>query len=159
MTRMIADRFEIPKPNNDIDTVPGDYGLPIIGHTLKFLLDPRGSVKEIFKKYGEVTKVNIFYKKAILFLGPDATQEILRDPDNNFSAKLAWAEFFGDLAVKSLTMMDFDEHRTNRRLMLSAFKKGAIESYLPVMKGVIDRDSDTWAELPQPKLFPLINST
>ena len=59
MTRQIAGRFDIPKPNQTIDSVPGDYGIPILGHTLKFLLNPRGSVKEIYKKYGEVSKVNI----------------------------------------------------------------------------------------------------
>ena len=156
MTRMIAGRFNIPKPNQKIDSVPGDYGIPILGHTLKFLLNPRGSVKEIYEKYGEVSKVSIFYNKAIVFLGPDATQEILRDTNSNFSAKLAWAEFFGDLAVRSLTMMDFDEHKLNRRLMQSAFKKQAINSYLPNMTRVMEEDSRHWADLENPKAFPLI---
>lgn len=156
MTRLVANRFEIPRANQQIEEIPGSYGLPFFGQTLQFLLNPRGTVKDRYEQHGAVSKVNVFYNKAVLFLGPEATQKILQDRDNNFSAKLAWADFFGDFAVKGLSMLDLDEHRIHRRIMQSAFKKQALDSYLPIMGSVIDEETQDWEKLPNFEAFLII---
>lgn len=147
---------EIPSPNQIIDTVPGTYGLPLLGHTVKFLKDPRGAVKEMYELYGSVCRISIFYNRAILFLGADATQVILQDREQNFSAKLAWGEMLGDLSVDSLTLKDFDEHRLHRRIIQAAFKKNAMQSYLPVMNDVISGGIEHWAKEEKFKFYPQV---
>src|SRR5690606_34323105 len=79
----------IHQPNCEkLDHIPGDFGLPVLGHTFSYLKDPLPWTQERYKKYGLLQKVSTTGTKGLLALGPDLVQQVLLDTERNFSSKM-----------------------------------------------------------------------
>lgn len=145
-------------PNGALDHIPGDRGLPILGHTLGFLSNIHEETNRAYQKYGLVYRRHILFQEGIALLGPDANQAIMQDPDQCFSSTLAWNPVLDQIFPNGLMLKDFGEHRYHRRILQSAFKKAAIESYLHPMAHHISTGLDSWPKQQSIQFLPRIKS-
>lgn len=133
--------------NTNLSNIPGDTGLPILGHTIPFLKDPLKWAQQQYKKYGPVMKVRTLGLNGVLVLGPDLTQKTLLDPGGDFSSRMGFKErsgkFFGD---NSLIMEDFGHHKHQRRIMQGAFKVDSLKLYTEQINDIYQRAMGDWQQ-------------
>jgi len=128
-----------------LDNVPGERGLPVLGSTLAVLRDLHGLAQRHLREYGPVSRIRLLGQGGLLVSGADLTQRIFQDPDQCFSAEKGYDKQLGTFYPRGLLLMDFDEHRTNRRLMQGAFKVEALQRYVELMQSLVERHVDEWA--------------
>lgn len=133
-----------PKENTDIPGVPGKWGMPVFGDTFSYIRDSRKWVDGHQQQYGSLFKVNAFFIKGVVALGPEALQFVMQDMEGNFSSALGWAPFFSQLFPSSLPMRDGADHKYNRRIVQEAFKKEAMVDYVDVINPVVDAQLKLW---------------
>ena len=135
----------IHQPNcNDLDHIPGDYGLPVIGHTISYVKDPFIWAQERYKKYGLLQRVSTIGMRAVLAMGPDLAQQILLDTERNFSSKMGFGDRVQKFFEGSLIMEDFDHHKHQRRIVQNAFKNEALQHYTKEINRIYDRALNEW---------------
>jgi cytochrome P450 len=146
------DYLQLPRmPNSKLSHIPGDNGqLPILGDTLPFLKDYLGLVREKTAKYGPIYWSSALLQKTLVLLGPEYNELVLKNSEKIFSSKLAWDPLLDRLFPNGLMMRDFDEHRFQRKILQSAFKKEALTGYLDVM---LPRLEQGVADFPKNKTF------
>jgi cytochrome P450 len=142
-----------PPRRNSLTHIPGDEGWPIIGKTLQVLADPKGHVEGNAAKYGLVYRTNVFGYPNVVLLGPEANEFVLFDQTKLFSSALGWEKVLGLLFPRGLMLMDFDEHRQNRRALSVAFKAGPMKSYLAGLDRGIAARVAQWKATPGAMLF------
>src|SRR5262245_6128804 len=118
---------ELPLP-------PGSSGLPLLGETLPFLRDPFGFIQARMGG-GAIARTHLLGQNAVLLAGPDACEkwldENLVQRDGSFPPHVL--KLFGG---RSLPLLDGEEHRSRRSLVMQAFTPEALASYLPVLEGL-----------------------
>ena len=146
-------------PAAGLDTVghlPGASGLPFLGHALEFVRDPRGLTRDFHARYGACYRTQFTGVIAVVLLGEDALELVLRDRDEAFSSELGWGFSLGRLFPNGLMLRDFGEHRHHRRIMQSAFRKSALEAYLEGMSARFAEGLPRWADARDFRFYPRI---
>lgn len=131
--------------NNNLDHIPGDYGLPVIGHTIGYLKDPLPWAQERYKKFGPLQRVSSTGLRAVLALGPDLAQQVMLDTERNFSSKMGFHDRVQKIFEGSLIMEDYEHHKHQRRIVQAAFKNDALQHYTREINRIYDRALDEWA--------------
>lgn len=137
------------KATRQLDHIPGDYGLPLIGYTREFFTDLPGLIDRKAAQYGPVHKSATVFQRGINLLGPEANQFILNDKERNFSSKSAWDVILDRLFPNGLMLRDFDDHRFHRRILQDAFKKPVLAQYADRMNAVVSDGIERWPRLDQ----------
>ncbi|HQQ62522.1 MAG TPA: cytochrome P450 [Pseudomonadales bacterium] len=132
--------------NQDLRGIPGDMGLPVIGHNIGFIKDTFAFADRAYKLYGPLSTMNSFGLKGVLALGPDLAQQIFLDPGRDFSSKMGFQDRVGRFMNDSLAMLDFEHHRHQRRLMQSAFKNEAMQLYTDRINFIYRRALAEWSQ-------------
>lgn len=117
----------------NLDHIPGEYGMPVLGKTFEILTDMQKMVMDHYVRFGEVSRINLGGQRGLLVMGPENLKQVYLDPDRNFSTEMGYAERLGRFYKGGLLLRDFDEHRTQRRIFQSAFKNQAMKGYVDVM--------------------------
>jgi cytochrome P450 len=146
------------KDNKDLANIPGSYGLPLVGDTFRFVMDPFPVLDERYKRYGAVSKANMTFQKFVVCLGPEYIQELMLDNNQSFSARMGYDAPLGDFFAGGLLMRDFAEHKFHRRIMQSAFKTDAMRTYVDLMRPIIDAQLDQWAGQSDFHFYPNIKT-
>lgn len=145
-------------PQRNLDAFPGDYGLPVFGHTFAFLRDIQSLVDERARRYGPVFRQSIMFQRGLVLLGPDANEFVLRDQAHVFSSRAAWSPLLDKLFTNGLMLRDFADHKFHRRMLQQAFKKPALASYLAGMNPRIDAGIQQWPQKQSFHFFEEIKS-
>ncbi|MGF1479419.1 MAG: cytochrome P450 [Cyanophyceae cyanobacterium] len=132
---------------------PGSFGFPLIGETLSFLNDPDFAEKRR-RKYGAIFKTNILGRPTVVMTGPEANRFLLATHMHKFSWREGWPPTFKELLGKSLFLMEGEEHKRNRKLLMPAFHGAALSNYISTMEQVIQRYLHKWEELESLTWFP-----
>ncbi len=148
--------YKTAPDNHDLSHIPGDFGWPVIGHTLALVNDFYGFIDQRIQKYGPVSRLGLAGFKGVLLVDPDMYQRIYLDRDKSFSAEMGYAGSLGRFYSGALLLRDHDEHRYHRRLMQTAFKNDAMRGYLQTMNPLIDDAVATWGDKPNFHFFPEI---
>jgi len=136
---------QLPRmPQRKLEDIPGDYGWPLLGHTVPFLKDYQKMVTEHAAQHGLVFKGSVLFQRGVTLLGPDANEFVLKDPEHAFSSRAAWNPILEKLFTDGLMLRDFADHKFHRRIMQQAFKKPALASYLDRMNSHIGSELDNW---------------
>ena len=131
-----------------IRDIPGEDGLPFIGNTLRMLKDPVGFGKRMIDTYGPVFRNNAFGGPTVSMIGPEANELVLFDRDRVFSSEQGWGPLLNLLFPRGLMLMDFDQHRADRRVMAVAFKPEPMRHYAETLNaGIADAVAD-WGGKP-----------
>lgn len=133
--------------------LPGEAGLPVLGHSLMFLYSPVKSALEYYEKYGPVYWLDILGQTGVALIGPDVNQLVLRNSGDIFSNNQGWDFFIGKFFTRGIMLLDFDEHRFHRGIMQTAFKKPMLMQYLTDMNPAIAYGISRWQ--PTRKFFVL----
>lgn len=133
------------KDNRDLRKIPGTFSYPVIGHTFSFIKDPLGTVLKDYYKYGPVSRFSLVNQRMIATVGPDFVKLITTDPDKVFSSRMGWEGTVGEFFDGSLIVMDFDDHRLQRRIMQSAFKTDSLRGYIDSINAIV---GETLATIP-----------
>jgi len=159
MTRKEGTNYDlyVNEPNNeDVSSIPGDKGLPIVGHAWHYLRDPLPYMQERYPKYGPVFKLSTFGRMSVCVVGPDAVQKVLLDKGKDFSSKMGFMDRVGIFFSGSLIMEDFETHRFQRRIFQTAFKNDMLKHYTNEINGIYDRALSEW-EADDGKQIPFFN--
>nr|WP_294527251.1 cytochrome P450 [uncultured Rhodopila sp.] len=141
-----------PPPGRALAHIPGDDGWPLIGSTLEAIDDPKRFFEERAARHGLVVRANILGETGVNLLGPDANEFVLFDQQRLFSSQFGWGRFMDRVFPRGLMMMDFDEHRLNRRALSAAFKAGPMRAYLKALDAGIAARIAQWTATPGPML-------
>lgn len=115
---------------------PGSSGLPLIGETLPFISDMFGFMRTRFERHGRVFRSHILGSPTVFVTGADLTDVWLDEScvqrAGSFPANVR-ALFGGE----SLPLLDGEEHRTRKQLVMTAFKRDAFAEYLPKLEAAV----------------------
>lgn len=133
---------------------PGSSGLPLLGETLPFLSDMFGFIKARTERHGPVFRSNILGQPTAFISGPEVCEQWL---DEN---KIQRAGSFPPPVLKLfggpgiLPVMDGPEHRQRKALLMAAFTREALASYLPALQRIIESALARWADGGERPLLP-----
>ncbi|MBD2516575.1 cytochrome P450 [Nostoc sp. FACHB-973] len=122
---------------------PGSFGLPVLGETLSFVLDPDFGKKR-YRQYGSIFKTHILGRPTVVMVGPEALEFVLSSHMENFSWREGWPANFKILLGESLFLQDGEEHRRNRRLMMPALHGPALANYIATMEDITRSYLQKW---------------
>ena len=146
---------ELPRrPNRNLDHIPGDYGLPVIGHTYSLLRNSHKMGKHMLDTYGPVFRSSALFQRTVGLVGPDAARFVLLEGEKNFAAEPAWNLIIGGLFQGGLLLKDFGEHRSHRRALQQAFKRPVLEAYCNSLNYYLDEGINSWPVGTHFDLFP-----
>ncbi len=121
--------FAEPPEGSGLKPVMGNTGLPVLGHLIEIFRGGPEFVLESYRKYGPVYYTETPAMKAVVALGPDATQEVFSNRNKDFST-VAWNDVIGPFFDRGLLLMDGDEHMFHRRIMQEAFTRTRLSGYI-----------------------------
>jgi len=99
---------------------PGNIGLPLLGETWQFIVDPE-FVKKRYEQHGSIFRTQVLGRKAVFMVGSEAAEFVLSSGMEHLSWREGWPLTFKALLGRSLFVQEGAEHRRNRRLMMPAF--------------------------------------
>jgi cytochrome P450 len=123
---------------------PGSDGIPLLGETLAFAKNPFGFIEERLARHGRVFRSNVLGRKTAVVAGAEAAGRFI---DGSIVAREGSMpphvqELFGG---RSLPLLDGEEHRARKGAVMQAFTRPALASYLPVIRGTVERYFERWS--------------
>ena len=100
-------------PEDALDHIPGDGGLPVVGNTFKMLADPPKFARDMVAKYGRVYKNKAFGGWQVAMVGAEANELMLFDRNKTFSSEQGWGPVLDQMFPHGLMLLDFDHHRAD----------------------------------------------
>jgi cytochrome P450 len=134
-----------PAPRDALASLPGEDGWPVIGNTLTMLRDPAAFGRRMLAKHGPVYRNHAFGSRTVMLMGADANELVLMDRDKLFSSEQGWGPLLNLLFPRGLMLMDFDHHRSERRVLGVAFKPEPMKHYAHRLDQGIARAVGEWA--------------
>jgi len=144
------------RPAARLEDIPGERGLPLIGHTLDIIRDPVAFGARMRKTYGPIYRTNSFFRDSVTLLGPEANEFVLMDKGKNFSSEKGWWPYIGKLFPRGLMLLDFAEHRAHRHIMAAAFKTEPMKGYLERLNDAMPERIKAWGEKGHFEFYPAI---
>jgi cytochrome P450 len=144
----------VPPDGSALRPIPGDGGLPLLGHTLQTLRDPLGIAARRIERYGNVYWGRLLGKTVVSAHGPDALEAVLTNKDKAFANGPAWSFFIGPFFHRGIMLLDFDEHLHHRRIMQQAFTRQRLIDYQKAMAPGITAGLDAWRPGPDFAVLP-----
>src|SRR5882757_2587738 len=101
------------------------------------LSDRQKYYRRKLEQFDEVTFINLFGNKVVLFLTPEGAQAVAMNLDKALANGPAWGLFIGLGFRRGILLLDFDEHRLHRSVMQSAFSSPNLKGYLQEMQPML----------------------
>jgi cytochrome P450 len=138
-----------PRPPTDLPLPPGSAGLPLVGETLDFLRSTVDFVDQRRAKHGNIFRTHLLGSPTIMMFGPEANRWIFAGEDKYLQNRWSYAirQLLGD---KCLTMLNGEEHRERRRLLMPHFSQQAMREFVPTIQAITERHLAAWAAQPGP---------
>lgn len=150
MTRTLA-----PAPTgSELTPVPGDGGLPLLGHGLEYLRDPMRLWEGRYHRYGPVSWFRAFGTRIVALLGPEASEVVLTNRDKAFASGDGWQFLIGPFFERGLMLLDFDEHMSHRRLMQQAFTSDRLARYSAAIDPAVRTAIEEWQPGERVEVYP-----
>jgi cytochrome P450 len=147
--RTAAPRRALPRPKTKVpDHIPGDRGLPLVGHTFGVLRGKYYMDRARYERYGPITRMRAFGIESVSVVGPDGIGEVLQNRDHAFASGPGWSFLIGPFFHRGLMLLDFSEHHRHKRIMQQAFTADRLAAYLAPMNDVLGAGLDSWIEHP-----------
>jgi cytochrome P450 len=131
---------------------PGDTGLPILGETLTLLKNGFAFVEAGARKHGPIFKSNLFGRATAVITGPNASGLFIDSSRVQRSGAMP-SHIQTLFAGRSLPLLDGEEHRDRKRLVMAAFTREALASYLPTMQRLVSESIGQWSARGEVRLF------
>lgn len=137
---------------------PGDGpGLPILGQTLTMLKNGFAFVEEGARRHGPIFQAKVFGKSTAILTGPDAS-ELFIDADRVQRSGGMPPHIEALFGGRALPLLDGQEHRDRKRLVMAAFTEEALAAYLPVMQKLVAGSITGWSDRGELRLLDELKS-
>ena len=124
---------------------PGDGpGLPILGQTLAMLKNGFAFVEAGARRHGPIFQARVFGKPTAILTGPDASALFI-DADRVQRSGGMPSHIEALFGGRALPLLDGQEHRDRKRLVMAAFTEEALAAYLPVMQTRVAETVAGWS--------------
>ena len=120
-------------------------GLPLLGETLGALKNGFAFVEAGARRHGPIFKTNLFGRKTAVITGPEATALFI-DSSRVQRAGAMPPHIQTLFAGASLPLLDGQEHRDRKSLVMAGFTREALASYLPVTQRLVGEYFDRWSK-------------
>jgi len=147
-----------PAGRRQLAHLPGSAGPPGLGHAIEFIVDARALTHRMRMRYGDVFRTAFLDTHAVVLLGEDALELVLRDRAQIFSSRLGWSITLDQLFSNGLMLRDFADHRFHRRIMQAAFKRDALVAYLDTMNDRFAQALPTWGTIRRFRFYPHVKA-
>ena len=148
-----------PVPNGSgLQSIPGDKGLPILGHALTAVALGIEFFESRLETYGEISWIRGLAMPFVLALGPEAAQEVLTNNGHVFSQQ-GQELFLGRFFTRGLMLLDFEEHHLHRRIMQEAFTRERLGGYLTAMDTIGRTAAASLADYDELLVYPYLKRT
>jgi cytochrome P450 len=115
-----------------LTVAPGPKGTPIVGNTLAFVRDPRGTVMAWARQYGPLVRFQLGPMVVHLVADPEHVRQVLQTNSDNYY-KAARMSFLTDFLGESLLTLEGRRWRQRRRLAQPAFHKDRLAEIADTM--------------------------
>ncbi|MDF2826194.1 MAG: cytochrome [Mycobacterium sp.] len=146
----------MPPAGSPLVPVPGDYGLPFLGHILSSAAEPLDFARRRYAEYGPVSWAGGVGFRIVTLLGPDALETAWLNKDKALSSTRGWQPVIGPFFHRGIMLLDFEEHRDHRRIMQQAFTRSALDGYLDLTSSATARALDTWRPAAHFPVYPSV---
>jgi len=124
---------------------PPGPNTPRLIQTAHFLFGPRRFITRMQRRYGPIVKLGTaFDPNFVMVFDPALVKEVFRAPPDRLRAGEANELLGPALGMRSVLLLDGEEHLRQRRLMLPAFHGQRMRAYEDVMRDAADRAIDSW---------------
>ena len=96
------------------------------------------------ERYGEAVITRLPNMRMVNLFGPDANRYVLLDPDRIFSARKPWMMIMGKIFPDGLLLLDGAEHKSDRKIMHTAFTRPALRGYTERMNAIAAEEIAHW---------------
>ncbi|MEJ2864812.1 cytochrome P450 [Actinomycetospora sp. OC33-EN07] len=145
----------LPPAGSGLEPVPGDAGPPVIGHTLSYIRYGSAFTRARHAALGPVSWCGFVGEHVVIAAGPDATHEVLTNPDKAYSQD-GWRFLVDDFFHRGLMLLDGDDHRVHRRVMQEAFTAPRIRGYVDRTVPVLREEIPSWPRGQQLRIYPML---
>ncbi len=102
------------------------------------------ALRHDYEQHGVASYSHVGFAKMVNLFGPDANRFVLLDKDRIFSARKPWMLIMGRIFPNGLLLMDGQEHKTNRKIMHTAFTRPALRGYAERMNPMVAEGIASW---------------
>jgi cytochrome P450 len=121
-------------------TLPEPPGLPVVGHTLRWMQDPFAMGAWIHETAGGVAKIKLLNKELVVVTDPEPIQNVLIDERESFPKSEQYERAFGP----GLASVSGRQWRRQRDVITEFFRPRRIDSYTDTIVSVVESRTDTW---------------
>ena len=125
---------------------PGSSGWPLLGETLAFGRNGFSFIDERLALHGDIFKTHLLGREAVVISGPKAC-EVFIDGRYCMREGSMPPHIQKIFAGRSLPLLDGDDHRDRKTLVLQGFTPEALASYLPTLQKTIETALLRWETL------------
>ncbi|HEY1595375.1 MAG TPA: cytochrome P450 [Thermoleophilaceae bacterium] len=119
--------------------------LPRFIQTLYFIFGPRRFITRMHRRYGPIVQLGTaFDSNFVMVFDPALVKEVFRGPPERLRAGEANEPLGPALGMRSVLLLDGQEHLRQRRLMLPPFHGQRMRAYENAMRESADRAIDSW---------------
>ncbi len=132
--------------NPSMDTAPirkASLGLPLLTYIQK---DPLGAASHFQRRFGDVARLNILFRRIYYFFSPEAARQILVDHQAEFTREPRLLKIFESFQGKNVLTTEGPDWERQRRILTPGFSAKRIAGYMGLMSAAID--DSVGAELP-----------
>jgi cytochrome P450 family 135 len=124
---------------------PPGPSTPRFIQTAHFIFGPRRFIARMHRRYGPIVKLGTsFDPNFVMVFDPALVKEVFRAPPDRLRAGEANEVLGPALGMRSVLLLDGEEHLRQRRLMLPPFHGQRMRAYEAVMCEAADRAIDSW---------------
>ena len=122
--------------------LPGPHPLALLGQALQVRGDPIRLLLQLNERYRELACITLGRRVLIAGFGPTIHRRVLVEREAAFARyhRPSARRLYPD----DLERLDGPPHRATRRRLAPAYSRARLDGYVEPLRGLIDRDLDTW---------------
>ncbi|MEV0295995.1 cytochrome P450 [Nocardia sp. NPDC050710] len=157
--RLIPERRGVlaePPPGSGLAPIPGRAGLPFLGDTLQALHYGSAYALDLVDRFGKMVWTRGFGRDMVFAAGGEAIDSVLSNRDRAFVT--GQKDLIDPFFHGGLLLLDFEEHRLDRRIMQQAFMPDRLRAYFTRVAELVDDRIGQWPTGRPVKLYPAVKN-
>lgn len=128
--------------------VPAGPRWPAWWTTWKFLKDRKAIMPKLHERYGDTFSIKILPgpRTFVIFSDPADVKEIFAADPSQFHAGEGNTILEPVMGSHSLLLVDDEEHRRSRKLLMPAFSGPTMKAYRPLVEAIAKAEVDSWED-------------
>jgi len=121
-----------------IETKPvgsAPLGLPLLTYIRQ---DPLGAASHFQRRFGDVARLNILFRRIYYFFSPEAARQILVDHQADFTREARLLKIFKSFQGKNVLTTEGPDWERQRRILTPGFSPKRIVGYMGLMRAAIE---------------------